>query len=127
MTDCLDSWAVLRWLEGQEPAAERVERALQTRPVMSWINVGEVFYILHMAAGAPRAGAVVGDLRHRLELDPPTPNRVIAAATIKAQHTLAYADAFAIATAVAHDASLLTGDPEIIDAADPSWRVIDLR
>jgi hypothetical protein len=37
----------------------------------------------------------------------------MAAARIKAQCPLAYADAFAIATAAAHDAVLLTGDPEI--------------
>ena len=35
MTVCLDSWAVLRWLEGVDPAAARVEEALSARPVMS--------------------------------------------------------------------------------------------
>jgi len=39
---CLDSWAVLRWLEGVEPAASRVEDLLPKRPLMSWMNVGEV-------------------------------------------------------------------------------------
>jgi len=43
LTDCLDSWAILRWLEGEEPAAARVEASLENRPVMSWINPGEVF------------------------------------------------------------------------------------
>lgn len=52
---------------------------------------------------------------------------MLEAASIKAKHALAYADAFAIATAMAHDASLLTGDPEILDGGDPAWRVIDLR
>lgn len=127
MTDCLDSWAILRWLEGEEPAAGRVERALETRPIMSWINLGEVFYVVHRAAGADRAGAVVGDLRHRLRLDLPTEARVLEAAAIKARHALAYADAFAIATAVAHDAGLLTGDPEILEEVDPTWQVVDLR
>lgn len=127
MTDCLDSWAILRWLEGEEPAAGRVERSLETRPVMSWINLGEVSYVVHRATGAERARAVVGDLRHRLSLDLPTEARVLEAAAIKAQHPLAYADAFAIATAVAHRASLLTGDPEILDDGDPTWPVVDLR
>ena len=127
MTDCLDSWAILRWLEGEEPAAGRVERSLETRPVMSWINLGEVFYVIHRATGANRARAVVGDLRHRLSLDPPTEARVLEAAAIKARHALAYADAFAIATAVAHGASLLTGDPEILGDGDPAWQVVDLR
>jgi len=127
LTDCLDSWGVLRWLEGEEPAASRVQQSLETRPVMSWINLGEVFYVVHRAAGLDRARAVINDLRHRLHLDLPTETRVLEAATIKARHALAYADAFAIATAVAHRASLLTGDPEIIDDGDPTWPVVDLR
>jgi hypothetical protein len=40
---------------------------------------------------------------------------------------LAYADAFAIATALAHRATLLTGDPEILDDGDRTWPVEDLR
>jgi predicted nucleic acid-binding protein len=127
LTDCLDSWAILRWLEGEEPAASRVEQSLETRPVMSWINLGEVFYVVHRATAAERARAVVGDLRHRLRLDLPTEARVLEAASIKAKHALAYADAFAIATAMAHDASLLTGDAEILDAGERTWQVVDLR
>jgi predicted nucleic acid-binding protein len=127
LTDCLDSWAILRWLEGEEPAASRVDRSLETRPVMSWINLGEVFYVVHRATGADRARSVVGDLRHRLLLDLPTEARVLEAASIKATHPLAYADAFALATAMAHDASLLTGDPEILDDGDPTWPLVDLR
>lgn len=46
-------------------------------------------------------------------LDSVTPARVMAAARIKAKHPLAYADAFAVATAAAHGAVLLTGDPEL--------------
>jgi hypothetical protein len=39
---------------------------------------------------------------------------------------MAYADAFAIATAVAHSAELLTGDPEIL-GAEADWQLGDLR
>ena len=127
MTDCLDSWAVLRWLEGQEPAATRVDQSLQSRPVMSWINLGEVFYVVRRAAGADAAREVVADLRRRLQLDLPTESRVLEAAEIKATHALAYADAFAIATAAAHHATLLTGDPKILDDGDSTWQVLDLR
>jgi len=123
---CLDSWAVLRWLEGVEPAASRVEQALVERPCMSWINVGEVFYVSTRAGGREVAGSIVDDLRRIVRLDEPSPERVLQAATIKADHPLAYADAFAIATAVAHDAALLTGDPEIL-ASDAPCPVEDLR
>ena len=52
MTFALDSWAVLRLLEGTEPAAGRVEQILtDARPVMSWINLGEVFYIVRRDQG----------------------------------------------------------------------------
>ncbi len=93
---------------------------------MSWINLGEVFYVVLRAAGEPQARDVVRDLRRRLTLDLPSTDRVLQAATIKAGHALAYADAFAVATAIAHRAMLLTGDPEIL-AADPSWPVEDVR
>jgi len=112
---CLDAWAVLRWLEGAEPAASRVESALLERPVMSWINAGEVYYVVHRAAGAERAGLVLRDLRARAALDGASPARIVEAATIKALHPMALGDAFAVATAIAHGAVLLTGDPEILD------------
>ena len=126
MTECLDSWAVLRWLEGDEPAAARVEAAMPSRPVMSWINLGEVAYIVERRAGADRARRVVRGLRLRLTLDLPTEARVLEAAHLKAGYPMAYADAFAVATAIAHGATLLTGDPEILDG-DPAWPVEDLR
>lgn len=126
MTDCLDSWAVLHWLEGDEPAASRVEAVLAGQRVMSWINLGEVSYIVERKAGSDRARDVVHTLQRQLALDPPSESRVLEAAHIKAHHALAFADAFALATAIAHDATLLTGDPEIL-RADPSWPVFDLR
>jgi hypothetical protein len=44
---CLDSWAVLAWLDGDEPAAAAVAKALEReRPAMSWINLVEVSYRL---------------------------------------------------------------------------------
>jgi predicted nucleic acid-binding protein len=93
---------------------------------MSWVNVGEVSYIVERLAGAQRARQVVRELRYRLTLDLPTVPRVLEAARIKARHQMAYADAFAVATALAHRATLLTGDPEIL-GADPTWPTADLR
>jgi hypothetical protein len=39
---------------------------------------------------------------------------------------MAYADAFAVATAQAYAATLATGDPEIVNG-DQAWYVEDLR
>ena len=126
MTESLDSWAILRWLDGDEPAAARVEAAMPSRPVVSWINLGEVAYIVERRAGVARARRVVRELRPRLTLDLPSEARVLEAAHLKAGYAMAYADAFAVATAIAHGATLLTGDREILDG-DPAWPVEDLR
>lgn len=124
---CLDSWAVLRFLEGGSPAARRVRQVLRLgRPLMSWVNLGEVYYALHRAAGVAEAETTLGLLQPLLTLDVASPERVMAAARIKAAHPLAYGDAFAIATAAAHKAVLLTGDPEITERA-VGCRVEDLR
>jgi predicted nucleic acid-binding protein len=123
---CLDSWAVLRWLEGKEPAATRVDIALQDRPVMSLVNIGEVFSIVRRARDDAVALEVLDGLRARVEFDVPNEERVVASARIKAVYPMAFADAFAIATSVAHSAVLLTGDPEIIDASG-KWQIEDLR
>lgn len=127
MTVVLDSWAVLRYLEDTAPAAAEVARLLDAeRPIMSWINLGEVFYVLTRAHGAGAAAEAVRDLRHVTAPEAPTADRVLEAARIKADHPMAYADAFAAAAAIANDATLWTGDPELlVDGAPWTWR--DLR
>lgn len=126
MTFCLDSWAVIAWLHGVEPATTRVDEALALGSLMSWINVGEVFYTMHRQAGAAHAEEIVDSLRLGLQLDDVTPERVLAAASIKARNTMSYADAFLCATALAHDATILTGDDELLGADGP-WRVENIR
>lgn len=126
MTYALDSWAVLRLLEGTEPTASRVQEIVDLeRPTMSWVNLGEVYYVVRRDRGAGEAEELVRDLQPRLTLEAPAAHRVLEAARLKADHQLAYADAFAAATAIAHDATLLTGDPELLVAASP-WRWEDL-
>ena len=123
---CLDSWAVMAWLLGEEPAAERVNEAIQARPVMSWVNAGEVYYTMHRRHGPEHAERVLEHLRLSVHLDEATPARIVEAATIKAVHPMSYADAFACATANAYGAPLLTGEDEILKVAGP-WTVRDLR
>jgi predicted nucleic acid-binding protein len=127
MTIALDSWAVLRLLEGHEPAASKVQGLLDERqPVMSWINLGEVFYVVSRDQGEAEGEQVLRDLRPLLRLDLPTEQRVLEAARLKAEYPMAYADAFAAATALAHDATLWTGDPELL-LQEARWRYEDLR
>lgn len=119
MTSCLDSWAVLAWLDGEEPAAETVQDALDAeRPAISWINLVEIEYQVRRRHGAQDAEAVLDRLRELVDEELPGVARMRAVAALKAEHPIALADCFAIATAAARGAELITGDPEIIDRAD---------
>jgi predicted nucleic acid-binding protein len=127
VTVVLDSWAVLRWLEDAHPASEAVGGLLdQERPLMSWINLGEIHYVLRRLHGEEAAAETVRDLRDVVDARLPDERLVVDAARIKADHRMAYADAFAVALTIAGDAVLWTGDPELlVDGAAWSWR--DLR
>jgi predicted nucleic acid-binding protein len=116
---------VLQWLDGIQPGAGKVDALMANRPIMSWINLGEVHYIL-LRRGLPDVDVTMRQLRRALTLDLPSPELVTAAARIKAAWRVAYADAFAVATANSYGATLATGDPEIING-DKAWGVEDLR
>ena len=119
MTSCLDSWAVLAWLDGEEPAAEIVQGAFDDgRPVISWINLVEIEYQVRRRHGAAEADTVVSRVRALVDEELPGVVRMRAVAALKAEHPIALADCFAIATAAARSATLITGDPEIIARAD---------
>lgn len=127
MNACLDSWAVLAWLDGEEPALSTVEGLLADRPVVSWVNLVEVYYRVARDQGPATADDTLGDLRAALTLDLPGTGRMLEVARLKARAPIALGDCFAVATAAAHDLPLLTGDPEIVGLADCPCRVEDLR
>lgn len=127
MSVVLDSWAVLRYLEDSEPAAGLVSEVLAASPpMMSWINLGEVHYILRRSHGEDAATETIRDLRDVIDVRLPDEGVVIQAARIKADHPMAYADAFGAALAIAEAATLWTGDPELLVAGAP-WDWKDLR
>ena len=57
-------------------------------------------------------------LREVVDEELPGVARMRAVAVLKAAHPIALADCFGIATAAAQNATLIAGDPEIIDRAD---------
>jgi predicted nucleic acid-binding protein len=124
---CLDSWAILAWLDGEAPALSRVEDVLASRPVVSWVNLVEVYYRVERDHGRSAADETLASLRASLAPDLPGTARMIEAARLKAVAPIALADCFALATAAAHGLVLLTGDPEILDLADPPCDLEDLR
>lgn len=127
MTVVLDSWAVLRYLEDDGPASQAVEALLEhERPLISWINLGEVHYALRRAHGEDEAAETIRDLRGVLDARLPDERMVIEAARVKADHPMSYADAFAAALSIHHDAELWTGDPELL-VEQSAWRWVDLR
>lgn len=127
MSACLDSWAILAWLDGEEPALSRVESLLEARPVVSWINLVEVYCRVERDHGPASAVDTLAMLRASLAPDLPGTARMIEAARLKARARIALGDCFALATAAAHGVPLLTGDPEILDLPDRPCDVEDLR
>jgi predicted nucleic acid-binding protein len=116
---CLDSWAVLAWLDGDEPAAGIVAEVLKReRPTMSWMNLVEVQYRTTRDHGRKEADQVLAELRPQITEDLPGISAMRAAADLKADNPIALADCFAVALAAKEGAVLLTGDPEIIERAD---------
>jgi len=124
---CLDSWAILAWLDGEEPAVTRISALIGERPVVSWVNLVEVYYRIERDHGRDAADDTLTDLRRQLSPDLPGTARMIEAARLKARAAIALADCFAAVTAAAHDLVLLTGDPELIDLPNPPCPIEDLR
>lgn len=126
----LDGFALLALLGG-EPGSEEVVHLLQqaqegkARLVMTWVNLGEVAYIVKRRWGEGRLHQVLATLEGTaLEIVPVGRELALAAARIKADHPLAYADAFAAALAEQTGATLVTGDPEfrlLEDALHIHW------
>lgn len=114
----LDSFALLAFLEG-EAGGSRVKAALeqaqqgQSAIYLPLINLGEVLYITERERGLPVAQKTLALIEQLpLTILPATRERVLAAAHIKANFVVAYADAFAVAAAQELNGIALTGDPE---------------
>ena len=114
----LDSHAVLAYFEG-EPSGVAVRGLLReaeqrrVRLYLSLINWGEVLYIVRREKGEV-AGHEVAARIDALPITLRGVDRALVqgAALLKAQYPIAYADAFAAATAQLLEVPVVTGDPE---------------
>ena len=115
----LDAWAVMVWLKGQQPAADRMRALLEAaesreyRLLMNIVNLGEVFYLSAKARDLSYGRRVLETLHPRVVTISAHDELVMLAASLKARHAISCADGFAAATALLQDAPLVTGDPEI--------------
>ncbi len=113
-----DTFAILAYFLA-EPGGEKVKELLRRAEngeislAMSFINVGEMFYILSREQGRAKAQSLLEDLRSlSIQCFDSTEDRILAAAQLKAEYSISYADAFAASLAQELDASIVTGDPE---------------
>ena len=124
-TRVLDTWPILEWMNGRQPATDTVERlfdeslAGRVRLFMSAINVGEVYYFLrkqHSEKLAESWRALSATVPATIEV--PTGDEIWDAALLKGKYPVAYADAFAAALAQKYRCPLVTGDPEFQSIPD---------
>lgn len=113
-----DSHALLKFVQ-DEIGANRVEELLtasqegKIRAFMNEINLGKVYYITIRRSGIESAKELLEHF-HSLPIGivPASWDIIVLASEVKAGYALSYADCFVVASALKHDASVLTGDPE---------------
>ncbi len=119
---CLDSFALLSWLQDEAGAAmtegflSQATGAHDFQCYVSAINMGEVYYRLsriHSAAEADRFWEEAQQGHIPLTIVEPTLQRIQQAARLKARYPIAYADAFAAQLAQEKQLPLASGDPEL--------------
>ena len=114
----LDSYSLLAFFR-DEPGADAVEKLLNEAAedkhelYITVVNVGEVYYMSCRKDSVAKANQVWEAMRkfplHFIEFGM---ELSLAAAKIKANHKLSYADAFAAAVTIQKKATLVTGDNE---------------
>jgi ribonuclease VapC len=117
-TYVLDSSALMAFFEDR-PGADKVEELLAKaaeakRPLaMSVVNWGEVYYSVWRARGEKAAAAKLHEIAQLpIEIVGVDIELGKLAASLKAEHSLPYADCFAAALAQARKATLVTSDKD---------------
>ncbi|MBI3167363.1 MAG: type II toxin-antitoxin system VapC family toxin [Chloroflexi bacterium] len=114
----LDSFALMAHFGGEtggKQVLELLEKAEvgEATLVMSLINAGELAYLMSRERGRSAAESMLEDLKNLpILLFDATEERILAAAWVKAEFPVSYADSFAISLAKELNATLVSGDPE---------------
>jgi predicted nucleic acid-binding protein len=114
----LDTFALLAYFNA-EPGGMQIKdlirsaSAKQATLYLSQINMGELYYIVFRRRGIQKAQETLQTLRELpVIFCEATETRILAAAELKAQYPISYADSFAAALAIERSATLVSGDPE---------------
>ena len=114
----LDSFALLRFIQ-KEAGDEKVKTILDDVQIgkafamLNVINLGEIIYTVQRRFGLQKKLDVLMNIGRMGIVVLPVPNDLVfKAAELKARYSMSYADTFAVASAIEHDATLVTGDPE---------------
>ena len=132
----LDSYAILAFFR-DETGADDVEKLLNEAAgdkhelYVTVINAGEVYYMSCRKDSVAKANQVWNAMKkfplHFIEIDM---DLSLAAAKIKANYKLSFADAFAAALTIQKKATLVTGDEEfqnLVDEAGFKVKYINLK
>lgn len=113
-----DSHALLKFFQ-KEKGYEKVVRLLKSikksgvTQYINAINLGEIIYSTKREFGNQKKLEVLANIeRLNFTILPVTNNLIFQAAEYKAQYNISYADCFVIASAVEHNAAIVTGDPD---------------
>ncbi len=118
MNYILDSFVILAYL-GNEEGADKVEELInkaeggEIKLFMNYVNLGEVYYIVAREFGTAKANEAVAIVKKLpIEFVGVNESLALTAGRIKAMHSLSYADAFVVATAIDKKGTIVTGDRE---------------
>ncbi len=120
----IDSHAILALLEnekGEELVAQRLADAQNNEIAlyMSLINWGEILYTIERERGSKFAEELEKEFdQYPIQLMGVNRKRIRAAARVKSQYRLSYADAFAVALAQELKATVITRNPEFKSVED---------
>jgi predicted nucleic acid-binding protein len=119
----LDSFALISLLN-KEAGWQIVQKSLYDlqakgeKALLSWINWGEVYYVIARRAGRAKAVETIQLLEQLpIKLEDVDLQLVRSAAEVKCDYAVSYADAFCIATAIRHKGIIMTSDPEFASVA----------
>lgn len=114
----LDTFAVMAHFQS-ESGGEKVLELLEQGErgeiflAMSLINVGEMVYVVRCEKGRTKAESMLDDLYSLpIKFYEATKERILAAAWLKSEYSISYADVFAASLAQELNAPLVTGHPE---------------